>query len=100
MTHERFSESDTWELANPEDDLRGRNVLDGEGAPLGRVEDMLVDTATQSIDAIVLEDGRRIPAARLDISGPDLRVTGGALRDLADADRMRGTELEEELRQE
>lgn len=73
MTHERFSESNAWELENPADDLRGRLVVGPDGRELGRITDMVVDTASQSIDAVVLEDGRQLPALSLDISGDDLR---------------------------
>lgn len=103
MTHERFSESDAWELENPDDDLRGRMVVGDDGRAMGRVEDMLVDTATQSIDAILLDSGREIPAASLDISGDELRLMDDGMEhghDLADADRMTGTQLEDALRHE
>lgn len=101
MTHERFSESEAWELENPDEDLRGRAVVGEDGRAMGRVEDMLVDTATLSIDAVLLDTGREIPAASLDISGSELRLVddvASPLEGLADADPMTGTELEDALR--
>jgi uncharacterized protein (TIGR02271 family) len=76
MTHERLSQSD-WELDRPEDDLRGRSVMDDSDHAVGRVTDMLVDSATSTIDGVVLDDGRELGMDQLDQTGAGLRIREG-----------------------
>jgi uncharacterized protein (TIGR02271 family) len=78
MTHERFSMSDEWELEDPEQDVRGRTVVDQTGSPIGTVTDMLVDSATESIDAVVLDSGRELPMNALDVDADTVRYRDGA----------------------
>ncbi len=67
MTRRPLSQLDNWELVHPDQDLRGRRLLDAEGRPLGTVTEMIVDTDEERVDAIVLDDGREYPASAFQI---------------------------------
>ena len=62
MTRRPLSELNDWELVDDDQDVRGRALLDEAGRPLGTVREMIVDTDEERVDAIVLDDGRELPA--------------------------------------
>lgn len=59
---QRVSLSDTgdWQLVNDGQDIRGYNVVDGNGQPLGTVASMLLDTDKEQVTTLVLEDGTEV----------------------------------------
>ena len=59
---QRVSLSDTgdWQLVNDGQDIRGFNVVDGNGQPLGTVASMLLDTDKEQVTTLVLDDGTEV----------------------------------------
>ena len=62
MTRQPLSQLDDWELVHPDQDVRGRSLLDESGTPIGTVREMIVNTDEEGVDAIVLENGAEYPA--------------------------------------
>jgi uncharacterized protein (TIGR02271 family) len=62
MARTPLSQLDDWELVNEDQDLRGMPVQDQEGNRIGTVKEMIVDTDTEYVDMIVLDDGSEYPA--------------------------------------
>ena len=66
----RISLSDTgdWKLEFPDDqDVRGYRAVDKDGQAVGVVDNMIVNTDEERVDAIVLEDGMEYPARDISI---------------------------------
>jgi hypothetical protein len=74
MTHELFSESDNWEVENDGQDVRGWSVVDDQGQTIGKVSDMYVDTQTETIDRLVLDNGSEIDVNSLEVGDGEIRV--------------------------
>jgi len=72
MSRVPLSETGNWQLVHGRQDIRGRRVVDASGATVGTVDEMIVNTAERRVDAVVLQDGREVPAA-------DLRITDDAV---------------------
>lgn len=76
MAHVLLSETDDWTLVNDDQDIRGRDLLDAAGLRIGQIRDMVVNTETEHVDEVILEDGTRHPAADLDIEGEAVYLRG------------------------
>ena len=76
MAHQLFSETDDWELENDDQDIRGYSVVDEQGQTLGTVRDMYVDTDTETIDRLVLDNGQEIDVASASVEDGVIRVGG------------------------
>ncbi len=76
MAHQLFSETDDWELENDDQDIRGYSVVDEQGLTLGTVRDMYVDTDTETIDRLVLDNGQEIDVANASVEDGMIRVGG------------------------
>lgn len=114
MTHELYSETNNWEVENDEQDVRGWNVVDEQGQQLGTVRDMYVDTQTETIDRLVLDNGSEVDVSTVRVDDGTIRIAGGmasmagadrqemsgsaALADRSDTDSWRIRRHEEELR--
>jgi|GEM_PF-1882116 len=57
MPRVRLSDTRDWELTDSDHDLRGRDLWDAHGHRLGEIRDMIVDTDSQRVDTVVLENG-------------------------------------------
>ena len=66
---ERVSLSDAgdWQLVNDSQDIRGYNVVDAAGQPVGTVEALLLDTERELVTTLVLDNGTEIAAADVTI---------------------------------
>lgn len=62
MARFTLSHQDDWELTHEWQDLRGWPVKDASGALLGTVAAMIADTESEIVEALVLDDGRKISA--------------------------------------
>jgi uncharacterized protein (TIGR02271 family) len=62
MARERLSNLDNWELENKDQDIRGDTLYGPDGKPIGKVDDLIVDTDRELIVAIVLENGKMYAA--------------------------------------
>ncbi len=63
-----------WRLADPSQDLRGRQIVDRDGSVIGTVTELPVNTETELIDHIVLDNGYAVPLRRIEIDGKTLRL--------------------------
>src|SRR4051794_33897698 len=77
MTHELYSESDNWEVENDDQDVRGWDVVDDKGEKIATVSDMYVDTQTETIDRLVLDNGSEVDVASVLVEDGTIRVGGG-----------------------
>ncbi len=61
MPRAPLSQLDDWELVNEDQDIRGWPVEDRAGDRIGTVREMIVDTDTELVEEIVLDDGSEYP---------------------------------------
>ncbi|MFO0576050.1 MAG: PRC and DUF2382 domain-containing protein [Polyangia bacterium] len=60
MARAPLSQQSDYELVNKDQDLRGWQVLDENGATLGGVADLIVDTEAERVELLLLSTGREI----------------------------------------
>lgn len=95
MAHVLFGDTDDWELDDTDQDIRGWEVRDANGATVGRVGGMAIDTDRQVVDTIILDDGSRFRAEDVTLSDGVVYVTtygapsGVATRAYTDAHSVR-----------
>ena len=77
MSRKPLSQLDDWELLNEDQNLRGRTLLDPTGDPIGMIADMVVDTDTEQVDAIVLADGTEHLVRNIQFFGGQPVLVGG-----------------------
>jgi hypothetical protein len=91
MTHELYSETDNWQVETPDQDVRGWNVVDERGQQIGTVADMYVDTQTETIDRLILDDGSEVDVSTVLVDEGTIRVGGmGGMTPGADRQDMSG----------
>lgn len=56
MSRAQLSRLQDYTLVDTNQDLRGCKVWDSAGSPLGRIDDMIVDTDKECVTAILLDD--------------------------------------------
>ncbi|MEW9853713.1 PRC-barrel domain-containing protein [Novosphingobium sp. M1R2S20] len=69
-----LTDLDKYKLENEEQDLRGRALRTYDGRRLGTIQRMLVDPERQHVAALVLEDGRGVPVADIEIKDGDAYI--------------------------
>ncbi len=69
MTIQRLSKLADWRVKHKEQDVRGLDLWEREGARVGTIADMVVDTDARLVTSVVLEDGRHVAAEDIDIEG-------------------------------
>lgn len=95
MAHVLLDDTSDWELSDAAQDIRGREVRDANGTPIGTVGGMIVDTDARVVDTIVLTDGSRFRAGDVSIDDDAVYVTtygapvGVATRPYADGHGVR-----------
>ncbi len=98
--HVKLADSDR-ELEDGEPDIRGWPVEDGAGNRAGTVDDLLLNTETELVDAIALDDGEKYPMDAVEIGDGRVHLLG-AVDDAGDAvsaaEEVRVQRSEEELR--
>ena len=98
VRHIRLADSDR-ELEDGEPDIRGWPVQDGAGNRVGTVDDLLLDTETEIVDTIALDDGQKYPVDGIEIGDDSVYLLGAAGDSGAsDTDEVRVRRSEEELR--
>ena len=75
--HIRLADSDR-ELEDGEPDIRGWPVQDGAGNRVGTVDDLLLDTETEIVDTIALDDGQKYPVDGIEIGEDSVYLLGAA----------------------
>lgn len=74
MATERLSEQSEYELVNKEQDVRGWRVLDADGAVLGVVTELLIDTDAEHVNLLRLDTGRDVAARDVTIGDREVRL--------------------------
>ncbi len=98
--HVKLADSDR-ELAEGERDIRGWPVEDEAGNRAGTVDDLLLNTETELIDTIALDNGEKYPVDNVEFGDGVVRLLGTASDTGvagADEDELRVQRTEEELR--
>ena len=62
MARERLSNLDNWELVNEDQDIRGETLYGRDNRPIGKIDDLIVDTDREMVVAIVLDNGQKFSA--------------------------------------
>ncbi len=62
MAYVELSKTDDYELTHEDQDVRGWEVRDAAGKPIGRVDDMIIDTEMERVDRIRLDNGTTVLA--------------------------------------
>lgn len=77
----KLASLDDWQLEDPDQDLRGRKLVDLQGREIGTIDDMLADTHDERIVALRLRDDRIVNVDNVDIRDgrPVLTVDPGRL---------------------
>ena len=78
MGHIPLSKTDDWKLEHSDQDIRGWEVRDANDNKIGEVDEMMVNTDTEYVDQIVLEDGTTYPARDIHIGDRVVYVEGVA----------------------
>ena len=63
MPRAPLSQLDDWKLVDPEQDIRGLPLKGVDGRTFGAIHEMIIDTDTQYVEALVLDDGTHVPMA-------------------------------------
>ncbi len=71
MAREQLSNLDDWQLANERQDVRGQKLYAPDGREVGTIREMIVNTDTEYVDAIVLDDGTEIPTDDIRLDDDD-----------------------------
>lgn len=67
MSRIPLSDTGDWQLRFDGQDIRGFDALTADGTKVGEVDNMIVNTEAERVDAIVLEDGTEYPARDISI---------------------------------
>jgi sporulation protein YlmC with PRC-barrel domain len=68
----RLSQNNDWSLVNESQDIRNWKVYDAAGESVGHVSDMVINTNTEEVEEIILNDGTRYPTQ-------DIRIGDGTV---------------------
>jgi hypothetical protein len=63
----RLSNLDDWKLVHEDQDIRGWTARNQDGYTLGTVDDLLVNTDTEMVEAIELENGQRYDVSQVEL---------------------------------
>ena len=78
MGHIPLSKTDDWKLEHKDQDIRGWEVRDANDRKIGKVDEMMVNTDTEYVDQILLENGTTYPARDIHIGDRVVYVEGVA----------------------
>lgn len=67
MARKPLAQLPDWELVHGEDDIRGQVLMDESGSRIGTVTELILDTDVGRVVEIVLDNGDRYSADRIDI---------------------------------
>lgn len=98
MSHVSLSETNDWQLVDDAQDIRGLDVIDATGARLGRVEQLFVNTVTEEISTVLLDDGTGIPVSDLTLRDGVVYVDERATEAIAHSGLTTDTDAESDER--
>lgn len=67
MARRPISQLPDWELVHSDDDIRGHTLMDENGNRIGKVSELILDTEMARVVEIILDNGNRYSADRIDI---------------------------------
>lgn len=76
MTRARLSQLDEWQLEHSGQDVRGWKVQSEDGHTFGTIDEMIVNTDTEYVDAFVLDDGTEVPADNIRLGNDAVYLLG------------------------
>src|SRR4028119_811559 len=71
-----YSKQNEFDLVHTGQDCRGWAVTDQAGNNLGKVTELLLNTDTEMVDSIIVENGTRIPARDIALQNNSVVVRG------------------------
>jgi sporulation protein YlmC with PRC-barrel domain len=83
MSHVPLTDTSEWRLADDTLDIRDYEAFDAAGARLGRVAQLIVDTATETVSTVLLDDGTGVAVAELTIGDGVVTVSPRASEAIA-----------------
>jgi uncharacterized protein (TIGR02271 family) len=93
MTREPLSRLDDWQLENDDQDVRGWPVYDSAGRSIGTVTEMVGDTETEYVEALVLDTGVEVPVREVDVRDGVVYVMAAPQEERDDAMTLSREEL-------
>lgn len=76
MTRKPLSELSDWQLEHKDQDIRGWPLVDDRGADLGIIDELIVDTDTEYVEALRLRSGAEVSADRIEIGKRQVLLRG------------------------
>ncbi len=76
MARAPLSQLDDWKLVDRDQDLRGMRLVDEAGNPIGTVREMIVNTDTELVEWLVLDNGQEIPTSEIRIEDNAVYLLG------------------------
>jgi uncharacterized protein (TIGR02271 family) len=76
MATVELSRSDEWELENESQDVRGWDVVDGNGQRVGTVRELIIDTDQERVTTLVLDSGQQVSARAVRLDDHVVRLDG------------------------
>ncbi len=76
MAHKRLSDLSDYKLTHSSQDIRGHSMMDADGNKIGTVDDLIVDTNSNRVDTIVLNDGQEFSASEIEIDNKRAYLKG------------------------
>ncbi|HEX8384827.1 MAG TPA: PRC-barrel domain-containing protein [Rubricoccaceae bacterium] len=98
MSHLPLTDTGDWRLSDEAQDIRGFEAVDATGARLGRVAQLVVDTATETVSTVLLDDGTGIAVAELTIGDGVVTVSRRATEAVAHGALTTDTDAERDDR--
>jgi hypothetical protein len=75
MSSINLSDSPGWKLIDTDQDVRGFEVLDAQGGPIGAtVQEMIIETDDKRVEAILLTNGATYAASHIEIFNGTIRL--------------------------
>ncbi len=63
MSYVSLTKSDEWRIRNNDKNIIDWDVRDAKERRVGRVADLIIDTETEYVETVVLDDGTEVPAS-------------------------------------
>lgn len=77
MSRALLRELNDWKLKDEDRDIRGKTLKASDGRSLGNIRDMIADTDTRQVEAVVLDNGAEYPLRSIDLRNDGSVVLAG-----------------------
>ncbi|HET6566364.1 MAG TPA: PRC-barrel domain-containing protein [Rhodothermales bacterium] len=99
MAVQPLSDLYDWHLVHEDQDIRGWKVLDDRGTEIGRIDELLVDTDSEVVDRIRLDNGEEFSARDIEIEDGVVHVRGEAALTASTTEPLARTYRDTRIRQ-